>query len=142
MPIYLLAGPPCSGKSTLAARLAQPGDPILDFDTICTQLDGRPGWDHNRATQRRAEAVMTRRIQLLRHHTGDAYVIRCAPNRTQRAHLARQLNAVVWLLNPGKDTCLRRARADHRPASTISGIHYWYRTYRPAPFDSAPPEPA
>jgi predicted kinase len=139
--IYLLAGPPCSGKSTLAGKLAKPGDPILDFDTICAELDGRPGWDHNRATQRRAEALMARRMRQLHHHAGDAYVIRCAPDRIQRAHLARQLQATVWVLNPGKDTCLRRARADRRPASTVSGIAYWYRTYRPAACDTSPPEP-
>lgn len=141
MTVYLVAGPPCSGKSTLVARLAKLEDPVLDFDTICTELDGRRGWYHDRATQHRAEAVMARRMTRIRHHDGDAYVLRCAPDKVQRRDLARRLNATVWLLDPGKDVCLARARADRRPASTLSGIGYWYRTYRPAPFDSAPPEP-
>ena len=138
--VHLVTGPPCSGKSTLVARLAKLEDPVLDFDTVCTELDGRPGWDHDRRTQTRAEAVMTRRIRQLRSHAGDAYVIRCAPDRAQRRDLARHLHATVWLLDPGKDVCLARARADRRPASTISGIAYWYRVYRPAPCDTAPPE--
>lgn len=36
--VTLICGPPVAGKTTLAKRLAQPGDLILDLDTIAKQL--------------------------------------------------------------------------------------------------------
>lgn len=135
MAVHLIAGPPCSGKTTLARQRARPGDLVLDFDAICTELDGIPGWAHTPAIRRRADLVMHQRMRMLPHHQGDAYVIRCAANPRLRSHLARMLGAVVWVVDPGQAECVRRARADRRPPGTEAAIARWYIRFRPAEVD-------
>lgn len=141
MPVYLICGPPCSGKTTLARRLAGDQDVVLDFDLICAELDGQPGWSHSKQVRQRAGLILEARTRRLRHPlAGNAYLIRAAPNPLERVRLARLLNAQVWLLNPGKAECLRRAKQDQRPARTAEAIADWYRDYRPAPVDRTPPD--
>jgi predicted kinase len=137
--IYLLAGPPCSGKSTLARKLATPEDRILDFDDICAELDGRPGWTHTKQVRERAAEILEQRTGRLPQTSGDTYLIRCAPHPNERASLARTLPATVWLLNPGHRECMRRAVLTRRPPRTIAAIRDWYTTYRPASVDQRPP---
>lgn len=136
--IYVVVGPPCSGKSTLACKLAKPEDQVLDFDTICTQLDGLSGWTHTKQVRERAAELLEQRIAQLPRSQGDAYLIRCAPSARERATLACQLHAEVWLLNPGMRECLRRAHLARRPPRTTKAIRDWYRTYRPTPMDRCP----
>lgn len=38
MRVVALCGPPCAGKTTLARRLAEPGDVVLDFDDIARAM--------------------------------------------------------------------------------------------------------
>lgn len=140
MPVYLIAGPPCAGKTTLAERIVKPDDVVLDFDAICTELDGIPGWSHTKPVRERAAVVLdTRAAQLSEHHE-DAYLLRYAPEPQERERLAHGLDATVWLLNPGQATCLRRARLTRRPPRTVHAIRDWYTRYRPSPLDSTPPE--
>lgn len=138
--IYLIAGPPCSGKSTLARKLAKPGDRVLDFDDICAELTGRRGWAYPWSVREQAARIMDERIAALRGYQGDAYVIRCAPDPAVRRRLAAALNAQVCVLNPGPRECLRRARGDRRPPRTGDAIRDWYLTYRASPLDQQPPE--
>lgn len=141
MAVYLIAGPPCSGKTTLAQRMAGPGDQVLDFDTYCQRLDGRPGWDHPLRVRQRAEQLLRRDIDSLiraRRRAGQHYVIRSCPTRQSRENLATALRATVWLLNPGQAECERRATVDRRPTHTHAGIRQWYRDYQPSPLDRRP----
>lgn len=137
--IHLVCGPPCAGKTTLVHRLAHPGDTILDFDAICAELDGNPGWDHTPAVRHRAHVELEHRIAQM-GTPGDAWLIRSLPDASHREHLAHHLRATVYLLDPGRDVCLRRARHDHRPTSTVHGIHHWYAVYRPSRLDRPAPE--
>lgn len=136
--IYLLAGPPCSGKSTLARKLAKPEDQVLDFDAICTELDGQQGWTHAKQVRERAAELLEQRTARLPLAPGDAYLIRCAPSARERIALACQIHAEVWLLNPGMRECLRRAHLARRPPRTAAAIRDWYTAYRPARVDHRP----
>jgi predicted kinase len=134
--VTLICGPPCSGKSTLAKRLAQPHDVVLDFDAICVELGSTDQWAHSKRIREQAEALMQARISRLPHLSGvDGYVIRTAPEPRQREQLARTLGAqmVVWVLDPGFTTCVRRARS--RPRGTVPAIRRWYARYGPSVVD-------
>lgn len=136
MAVYVIAGPPCSGKTTLTRRRAQPGDVVLDFDDIAVELGSPHRWHHTPAIRRRADQVMRRRMLQLHRHAGDAYVIRCAANPRLRTHLARTLGATVWVLDPGEAECVRRARTDRRPPGTEAAIRRWYARFQPSPVDA------
>lgn len=144
MAIYVLSGPPCAGKTTLALHLAQPSDVVLDFDRICRQLGSPNRYNHPRHIRQRAAEQMDMRIALLQvqPNNGDAYVIRWAPKPEDRERYAERLKATVWLLNPGMDECVRRAHLDNRPGYTINAIRKWYGLYQPSPIDQTPPPAA
>lgn len=143
--ITLICGPPASGKSTLARSLAQPGDVILDLDTIAQQLGSGRQWRHHPDLVAQAEECMTQALRrLARTEHVTAYVIRCAPHPGQRAQLARAIRAdVVHVLRPPMAEVLARARRDGRPKGTATTIRAWYRQYRPSEVDSpCPPDHA
>lgn len=136
---YVLSGPPCAGKSTLAGRLAQPGDVVLDFDSICQELGSTERHGHTPDLRERAEQEMLRRMWRLQFHKADAYVIRWAPRPRDRVAYAKRLDAIVWVINPGFNECVRRARIDARPDDTVDAIRKWYRLYRPSSVDQPCP---
>jgi predicted kinase len=136
--VTLLCGPPCSGKSTLAKRLAKPGDVVLDFDDICVELGSRDQWAHSQAVRHQAEAVMRTRMLVLGQSKANGYVIRTAPIASQREELAHLLGAgAVWVLDPGYAECVRRART--RPRGTVQAIRRWYARYTPSTVDEPCP---
>lgn len=138
-----ICGPPVSGKTTLARKLAQPGDLVLDLDDIAVQLGSPRRWQHNPELVAQAEDHMRLALRRLATTQTTAYVVRCLPHPAERAHLARALHATVLVLNPGQAECIRRARADHRPRGTESAIRWWYRSYRPHEVDTPwPSNPA
>lgn len=140
MATFVLSGPPCAGKSTVAWSLAGPGDVVLDFDRICRELGSPAHHAHPLKVRERAEPEMQRRMWRLQFRTGgDAYVIRWAPRAADRVALAKRLDAVVWMINPGFEECLRRAQLDARPEDTVDAIRKWYRLYRPSSVDQLCP---
>lgn len=136
MTIYVVAGPPCSGKTSLARQRAGPGDAVLDFDAIAVELGSPHPWHHPGHIRRRADMLMRQRLARLPGYQGNAYVIRCAANPRLRAYLARTLGATVWVLDPGRDECIRRARQDRRPLGTEAAIRRWYERFEPSPVDT------
>lgn len=139
--ITLICGPPASGKSTLARKLAQPGDLILDLDTIAQQLGSPQRWRHDPATVQAAEECMTLALRkLARTDHITAWVIRSLPHPARRAQLARAIRAdTVCVLAPSMTEVLARARRDGRPTGTATTIRAWYRAYRPSEVDSPCP---
>jgi len=138
--ITILAGPPCSGKTTLAHKLAQPDDVIVDFDRIAVRLGSGRGWQHSPQLIAAANQQMQLELDALRARTDavTAWVIRAAPRAAQREALASALDARVWVLDPGLAVCLRRSR--RRPHGTDQEIRKWYRLFSPSPVDESPQE--
>ena len=64
--VILVAGPPCSGKTTYVTQRAKPGDLVLDQDAI------------GAAAMRQGLAKVAAMTD------GTAWVIRCSPGPTQR----------------------------------------------------------
>jgi energy-coupling factor transporter ATP-binding protein EcfA2 len=143
--VTLICGPPCAGKSTLAAHLAGLSDDavVLDVDVIARQLGSPTRWRHEPEIQAHAEGMFLAALnQLARTDAVTAFVVRCLPNPWKRHKLARGIGAHrVMLIDPGKQTCLDRARGDRRPIGTLTSIHDWYRAYAKHPGDTTCPSP-
>lgn len=139
MRMVILAGPPCSGKTTLAHRLAGPEDAVLDYDALAVSLGSPSQWQHDEPWRTAAEQEMQACISSAHHLPhGTAWVIRTAPRPAHRQRLAEQWHATVYLLNPGEAECRRRAQADHRPSGTARAIGQWYHRYSPWVHDHDP----
>jgi hypothetical protein len=130
----LIAGPPCSGKTTLALELAAQHDAtIADYDTIAQQLGSPDHYDHPAEIQ---QATLTEYERILAQ-PGNLIAIRCAPSRGARYATARRMHATrVIVLPVDADTCKQRALNDHRPTKTTEVIDWWWRTYQPTRHDT------
>lgn len=133
--VVIICGAPCSGKSTLARQLAQPGDIVLDRDVMARQLGSPRLWLHEYRYGVAAEQWMQRELRRLAWGVEgrSAYVVRCLARGHERRELATMLRAEVRVLDPGEEECVHRAVVTYRPHGTIEGIRNWYRDYRMYP---------
>lgn len=140
MRLVFLCGPPCAGKTTLAWELAQADDVVLDYDDIARNLGSPAMWLHPEPWRTAAEQDMQAWIEQAYLHpsTGLAWVVRTAPRSEQRAQLARQWQAAVYVVDPGERECRARAKAQGRPQGTSHSIGTWYSLYRPWSGDRHP----
>jgi predicted kinase len=140
MHVVLLCGPPCSGKTTLAHHLTEHGDTVLDFDAIARDLGSPEQWIHPEPWRTQAEQALQASVSraLADPAPSTAWVLRTAPRPAQRARLAQQWQATVYLLDPGEAECRRRAVEDQRPSGTRRSIGEWYHRYSPWSGDRDP----
>ncbi|MEK6225806.1 MAG: hypothetical protein AABM40_05850 [Chloroflexota bacterium] len=125
----IVAGAPCSGKTTFAAAHALPGDEILDYDVVHAELTGLPLYVHDESQISRTVDEFGGRAIAMR----QGWIIRTAPTaadrtRSREAHNARSIVLEVW---PGE--CLARLERSDRPDAAKSRlrpvIEEWWNRY-------------
>lgn len=124
MKIVPIMGPPCAGKSTLARKLHEPGDIVVDLDVLAHAL----GYPHQhirrddladpavQAAQRARASILKAVREDRRLGNGSALVV--ATDGLDGLHSIR--------VDPGPDVCHMRADQDGRDASTHDEIDAWY----------------
>lgn len=137
--IYLVTGPPASGKSTWVREHAQPGDITIDFDAIANVLtppDGKPH-KHTPAVQAITKAARQAAIDAaLSTPDVDVYIIHSAPG-AQTLQRYQTLGAHVITVDPGEDIVLARCRAE-RPWQIQQAAKIWYRQQTSAASQQTP----
>lgn len=127
MTIHVITGPPCAGKSTFVRENAQPGDLIIDFDSLAGAFGSSTAHDSplpfRRVVQSARRAAIT---QVLMGTVEHAWVIDTDPDRGMVAQYSRA-GAQFHTVDPGQNECLLRADRDKRPSWTADQIRRWYR---------------
>lgn len=129
IPLTIVCGPPCSGKTTYVAERATAHDTVIDLDTIQMTLD--PEYRH--WTKDEVDmSLLTRSVRvrngllgsLSRRTTGRAWFIVSAPTKAEREWWKAKLGGTLVLLHPGVDECKRRAIIRGTPLAQ-AGVDKW-----------------
>lgn len=125
VPITLLVGPPCSGKSTYARTHAGPHDLIVDFDAMLSVMSVNGSRNILLPFICEARDALLRRLS----RPSDierAYVITYGATRDDRARFG-PVDLLVF--DVPAEECKRRARIDKRPAATFMEIDKWWMQF-------------
>jgi hypothetical protein len=131
IPLTIVCGPPCAGKTTYIDANAGPFDTIIDLDVIARELS--PTYRHWEGQLFGAlfnQAIRVRNQMLGSLSTkrgGRAWFIVSAPTKEEREWWQGKLGCEVLLLNPGADECRRRAVSRGTPRA-IAGVDDWFAT--------------
>ncbi|MFI6337827.1 AAA family ATPase [Streptomyces sp. NPDC050535] len=130
--LYVITGPPASGKSTWIQAHAKAKDVVIDLDRITLALTGpgAPQWSqdriHVRIAQRARYAAIDEAVQHL--DETDVFLIHTMPSPKARAKY-RHLGAKIIVVDPGEEVVRERVAAMRSPA--MDGVvTRWYREYR------------
>lgn len=125
--LTVVTGPPCSGKTTYVREHAQPGDIVVDFDTLAVALGSPDSHEHPdpiryvTAVVRRAAVDAAVRQHLTRGAT--VWIVDSSPGE-KRAQMYDDADAVWVTLSVDRAELHRRANGE-RPRRWHKIIDEW-----------------
>ena len=113
--VCIVCGPPGSGKTTFVQQHMQPGDIVLDMDTIVSALTGSKS-AHPDYSGIMDTALSVREAVYKSIESGKAgkraFVITSSSDRKQVNELARRLHGYTHYMDTPESECVRRIRND------------------------------
>lgn len=118
IPVFLVVGPPGSGKTTWCQAQMQAGDVLIDFDQIDKQQNGLARQPH-----RLIVPILRERNTRLRNaaalSSGRVFLPMLASRLDDREWWRRKLGSVtVVMMDAEEETCIARIKADDERAAT------------------------
>lgn len=138
--LYVVTGPPASGKSSWIEAHATASDVVIDLDRITSALTGpgAPQWNQNplhlRVAHRARYAAMDEAFQLL--DKVDVYLIHTMPSPKAIAKYKR-LKARIVVVDPGETIVMQRIEAMRDQAMQRVAAR-WYNARRGRPREAMP----
>lgn len=112
--VYLVCGPPCSGKSTYIKNNASDGDLICDVDLIYGAISTHDPHDADLYIHEIALLLKDKLLDIIRERKGtwkDAYVVSIASTKEKVKRDKDRINAdKVIFLNTPYEVCMDRAK--------------------------------
>jgi hypothetical protein len=139
--LYVVTGPPASGKSTWIDAHATARDIVIDLDRITRALTGpgAPQWNQDptilRVAHRARYAAMDEAFEL--RDQVDVYLIHTMPSPKALAKY-RRMEARIVVVDPGREVTMQRIAA-MRDTDMQRVATRWYRS-RPAAAREAMPQ--
>ena len=126
--VYIVTGPPASGKSTWVKQHAKIGDVTIDYDALANTLTPPNGGSHQHEPHIRSITKAARRAAidaaLTAHGDHDVYIIHSLPGRSTIDRYL-QLGAKIVTIDPGQDVVMARIKAE-RPWQMQQAAKEWY----------------
>lgn len=135
--VYIIYGPPLSGKTTYAKSVMSAGDLVLDMDNIWQCVSGLERYNKPNALKEVVFDVRNKILEDVKHRRGfwhNAYIIGGYPLQGERQRLEKQLGAESIYIEIEKEKnlericCLEDARKQKDYERFILG---WWEKYRP-----------
>ena len=134
--VFLIAGPPCAGKTTYATNKMTASDMIVDVDFLTKALTNK--YLHNRPKSVFPFVISARDAIYKRMESKSSleniYVTATMPKAEDREKFAEKYKASVVLLLPSKEECFERLYNDEQRTEDVheelnQAIEKWYQDY-------------
>ena len=126
--VYLIYGPPCSGKSTYISSQLGKNDIVCDVDLIFEAISNHEGHDNDLYVHEIALKLRETLLDIIRDRNGgwdNAYVVSIANTDSKVKKDAGRINADKCLLmNTPFEVCMERAK--DRPFHFKYLIQEWF----------------
>lgn len=138
--VFLVYGPPLSGKSSFVKRVAQPNDLIVDIDSIYQMITNNPRYfktDRIADVAFKIQRTLINEVikQRLVYRWQSAFIIGGYPYIMERERLIDELGAEEILIDATKEECLERLYKDPERYPFIKDweqyIEDWFKKYQP-----------
>lgn len=136
--VYLVYGPPLSGKTTLVRESMNVGDLVVDMDNIWQCVSGCERYEKPPRLKGVVFGVRDQLLDCVRYRRGNwcnAYVIGGYPLISERERLVRSLGAREIFVDTPKKICLERLYTNENlnKAEWQKYVEDWFEKYAPLP---------
>jgi hypothetical protein len=135
--IYIVYGPPLSGKTTFVQQNLRRGDIVVDMDRLYSAVTMLPEYDKPDSLLTNVLGIHNLLIDNIKTRHGkwlSAWVIGGYADRYKRERLAEDLGAELVYCEVSKDECLRRLELDEarrmRKDEWRGYIEKWFEQYQ------------
>ncbi|TCJ05053.1 HNH endonuclease signature motif containing protein [Cytobacillus praedii] len=134
--VFLVYGPPMSGKSTFVKENIRRGDIVIDMDQLYSAVSMLPYYDKPDNLFSNVMGIHNQLIDNIKTRFGkwnNAWIIGGYADRYKRNRLADDLGAELIFCDISKEECLRRLEVDedrkYRKDEWKKYIDKWFATY-------------
>lgn len=134
--VYLVYGPPMSGKTTFVKENISRGDIVVDMDQLYAAVSMLPYYDKPDNLLTNVLGIHNQLIDNIRTRYGkwhNAWIIGGYADKYKREKLADDLGAELIFCNVSKEACLRRLSMDldrqYRQDEWAAYIDKWFSSY-------------
>lgn len=131
--VFLIYGPPLSGKTTYVMENMQRGDLVVDMDKLYSAISLLPEYDKPNELLKNALGVRDLLIDNIKTRYGkwrSAWIIGTYPDKYQREQIADATGAVIIFCEATREECLRRLDDDvgrrNRRKEWTEYINRWF----------------
>lgn len=135
--VYIVYGPPLSGKSTFVAQRAKRGDLVVDMDRLFEAVSLLPEYDKPDSLLSNVLGVhdlLIDNIKTRHGKWGSAWIVGGYAEKYRRERLADELSAEMVFCDVSKQECLARLEMDvrrrMRKAEWAGYVEKWFEQYR------------
>ncbi|MBH1941645.1 HNH endonuclease [Mobilitalea sibirica] len=135
--VYIIYGPPMSGKTTYVYENMEPGDLIVDMDRLYHAVSLRPMYDKPDNLKYNVFSIRNHIIDNIKTRYGGfrtAWIIGGYPEKFTREKLAEDIGAELIYVETSKELCIERLeccndyRAEHKD-EWVQYIEKWFEDY-------------
>ncbi|WP_416149488.1 HNH endonuclease [Salipaludibacillus sp. HK11] len=134
--VFLVYGPPMSGKNTFVKQQIERGDMVVDMDTLYAAVSLLPSYDKPDNLFNNVIGIHSQLIDNIKTRYGkwhNAWVIGGYADKYKRNRLADDLGAELIFCDVSQEECLNRLEQDeerqHRKDEWKGYIEKWFDTY-------------
>ena len=130
--VYIVWGPPLSGKSTLVKQSMQYGDIVMDIDALWQAITLQPMYikpNNVRFNVFRLRDNMYDQIRTRYGQFYDAYVVASLPDKYDREKLSERLGAELIQCVCEKEECYERFARSGKPIEWKTYIDEWFERF-------------